>query len=148
MKVAMKVRYLSFLLNFIFNISFYLVTFQILPEKSQIKFPHTVGLKNLNVSETTWLEFRLQANKIGNKTITVNVSFTLDREKPLACFKSENCIVSVVEPFDVSFKFLSCMFEEVRKLYVDEDFIVMPVIESSSPWSLILEDTCLSYVNI
>lgn len=93
------------------------------------------------------MKFYVKAKKIGTKKVIVKVSFLLDRERPLCCFKAETVAVPVVNPFEVTTKFLSSMFEEVTKLYAEEEFVIMPIIESFSPWPLLIEDTSLSFVS-
>lgn len=115
-------------------------------EKIREILPVIKELKDLEISETTSTDFYIRADKVGDRTINLEVTFTLDRQDSIVCTKPEKLVISIVKPFDVSTRFLSTMFEEVNKLYVDENFVIMPIIEFLSPWPIFIETTQLTFV--
>ncbi|XP_015120848.1 trafficking protein particle complex subunit 11 [Diachasma alloeum] len=50
--------------------------------------------------------------------------------------REETHAVEIVKPFDIGTQFYTRLFEPLTKAFVDEEFVVMPNIECSSPWPL------------
>lgn len=72
----------------------------------------------------------------------------LSDNKKMACFKEHPIKVTVVKPFDLSYKFVTMRFESLDKCFGGDPFIIMPQIKVLSPWPILIADTLLEMVNI
>lgn len=85
----------------------------------------------------------MRAHKIGDRNIYIRATFVLDGIVP--SLTETTLQISVVKPFEIATRYLTGMFEDAAKLYADEEFVAMPVINCLSPWPIIIEDTKLEY---
>ncbi|CAG9819021.1 unnamed protein product [Phaedon cochleariae] len=91
--------------------------------------------------------FFIRSSLVCKFNLQVKLAYTLNREKPVFSSKTEIVALSVVEPFEVSTKYLSLLMNEIDKFYVGEEFGVMKYLMFTSPWSIIIEDTSFEYTN-
>lgn len=92
--------------------------------------------------------FSLRAHRVGNRNVSVKVTYTLTLQREAQkvetlCMKEQLVSVPVVKPFDITAKFFSVKFEPIAKAFSKEPFIVMPYVNCASPFSLVIEDSCV-----
>lgn len=112
------------------------------------KLPLSLSLNDLAPSETASIQFVMRAHKIGDRNLNINFNFMMEKEKSVASVKNDVLVVPVVKPFELTSSFLSTMFDDITKFYVGETFVAMPVINCSSPWTIVLEETKLEFVSV
>lgn len=61
--------------------------------------------------------------------------------------KNETIVLPVVQPFEVTTRFVSTMMQGIQKFYAGEEFGVMPIVKVLSPWSICIEDTSLKMIS-
>nr|XP_022918044.1 trafficking protein particle complex subunit 11 [Onthophagus taurus] len=111
------------------------------------KLPLLIKMDKLEKLKETNVQFYIRSFKIGEKLLKCKVSFLLATEKPIASIKEDSFHLSTVKPFEISTKFLSGLFENVNKFYVEEEFVTMIIINSLSPWPLFIEESSLELTN-
>ncbi|XP_017779460.1 PREDICTED: trafficking protein particle complex subunit 11 [Nicrophorus vespilloides] len=109
------------------------------------KLPIKVSLGDISPSDQCVTVLYMRAFTTGERNLQVNVSFNLHNDDLIPSSMEEFIHVSVVKPFDFSTKILTTHFEELIKHYVDETFVIMPIINCLSPWPLVIENTELDY---
>ncbi|KRT86775.1 hypothetical protein AMK59_2592 [Oryctes borbonicus] len=87
----------------------------------------------------------MRTHKVGERTLNCKASFTLDGKQPIASIKIETVNVSIVKPFEITTKYMSMLFECINKFYVEEEFVIMPIINCLSPWPIIIENSSLDF---
>lgn len=123
-----------------------LVEFSISPP-SPTKQPLIITPDNLPQSAEERLEFYTKITEVGEKEITVKISYNLEYEAQISSMKEVNVLIPVVKPFKIESRFLSTLLEDVHKCYVGEDFAVMQVVECVSPWALDIVNAAVSFVS-
>ncbi|XP_063238337.1 trafficking protein particle complex subunit 11 [Bacillus rossius redtenbacheri] len=111
-----------------------------------LSLPMRLPLGDLAPGDTGRRQFYLRAHRVGTRALSLKVSYTLTTELEgeqveSACVKEEEVDVPVSKPFDVTAKFYSLKFEPVAKAFAKEAFIVMPYVNCTSPFPLVVEDS-------
>lgn len=127
--------------------SFFLAEFSANSNGLPEKLPLTLKLpSSLKKHEKLSISFYLRAHTLVENIIDVNISYTLDQDKPVISMKTQSIIVPVVKPFDITTKFLSSLMEDVSQFYVGEQIGIMPTLRCLSPWPIIIENTSIEFV--
>lgn len=117
--------------------------FSLKPNGPPDKIPIHFALAKMVPSETSSTKLYMKAYKVGNRAIGVKVTFVLDSALPISSITSDNLIVTVAKPFDVTTRLLTQLLVDAQKLYIDEQFVIMPVIHCQSVWPIYIEETIL-----
>uniref|UniRef100_A0A1Y1MLA7 Trafficking protein particle complex subunit 11 n=1 Tax=Photinus pyralis TaxID=7054 RepID=A0A1Y1MLA7_PHOPY len=111
-------------------------------EKAQ-QLPLLVKLKNLGPSESVQKKIYLRCYSVGPRNVCAKISYLLKSKRPIPSVKEELIDIPVVKPFELTTKFSSSKFGDISKFYVDEPFIIMPVINCLSPWPIEIKSATL-----
>lgn len=107
----------------------------------ELKTPATLEEKDTISS----INFFLKSTIVCKCNIQVKLTYTLSDEKQILSIKSEKIPVTVIEPFEVSTKYLSPLMAEIDKFYIGEEFGIMNYINFASPWPIVIEDSKFEY---
>uniref|UniRef100_A0A6P7H0Z7 Trafficking protein particle complex subunit 11-like n=1 Tax=Diabrotica virgifera virgifera TaxID=50390 RepID=A0A6P7H0Z7_DIAVI len=99
----------------------------------------------LNVHEEINTNFYVRSNIMCKCNIQVKLTYVLSGEKNIQSIKSETVHLSVIEPFEVSTKYMSLLMAEIDKFYVTEKFGIMNYITFMSSCPIEIEDTNFEY---
>ncbi|KAJ8917803.1 hypothetical protein NQ315_010709 [Exocentrus adspersus] len=117
------------------------------PKGSPQKLPLFLSSpSSLQTKEQTSATVFVRAHDAGKYHLQVKITYTLDSEKPVFCIKSDKIVILVVQPFEVTVKFLSLMMEETDRFYTGEEFGVMTQLNFNSPWPIFIEDTNFEFL--
>ncbi|XP_018566802.2 trafficking protein particle complex subunit 11-like, partial [Anoplophora glabripennis] len=89
----------------------------------------------------------VRAHNVGKYHMQIKITYTLDNEKPVFCIKNDKIVILVVQPFDITVRFLTLMMREVESIYVGEEFGVMIYLKFLSSWPIAIEDTLFEFIN-
>ncbi|KAF5298216.1 hypothetical protein FQA39_LY02640 [Lamprigera yunnana] len=109
--------------------------------------PMQLKLNNLNSSAFISKKVLMCSHNVGPRNVCIKLTYLLKSKKPVLSVKEDSLDILVVKPFEVTTKFFSSSFGEILKFYVEEPFIVMPVVNCLSPWPILLESTGLDLVS-
>lgn len=124
------------------------VEFSLKPNGTSQKLPLLLSCpEQLNTKEKIHCKFFLRAHKVETKSVNISITYTLTSDKPVCSMKNENIILSILQPFEVATKFFSMQMDDIYTFYVDEEFALMPLIESMSPWPIYIEDTAFEFLS-
>ncbi|CAG9862520.1 unnamed protein product [Phyllotreta striolata] len=102
--------------------------------------------QTLQSGEEIATNFFVRSNLVCKCNIQSKLTYVLNGDKRILSIKTEKLPLVVVEPFEVSTKYLSILMDEIDKFYVDEEFGIMSYVKFTSPWPIIIEDTSLDYL--
>ncbi|XP_066143332.1 trafficking protein particle complex subunit 11 [Euwallacea fornicatus] len=123
------------------------VEFSSVPEMRLEKLPFLLQTpRNMDPNAKTMTSLFLRANKPEIKKISIQITYTLDSEKPVISIKNEEIVLPVVQPFEVNTRFVSMMMQTIQKFYAGEHFWVMPLVEVQSPWPICIEDSTVEFL--
>ncbi|KAF5306179.1 hypothetical protein FQR65_LT07455 [Abscondita terminalis] len=105
--------------------------------------PLQLKLNNLDISGSISKKILMRAQSVGPRNIAIKITYLLKSQKPVLSVKEQTLDILVVKPFETTAKFLSAKFGDITRFYVDESFILMPIISCLSPWPIEIEDTIL-----
>lgn len=115
---------------------------------SQQKSPTFLEIvDSLKAAKQTSTTVFIRAHKVGKYHMQVKITYTLCSEKPVFCIKSDKIVIVVVQPFDISVRFLSLMMNEIETTYAGEEFGVMTYLKFLSPWPILIENTSFEFVS-
>ncbi|KAJ8940840.1 hypothetical protein NQ318_005286 [Aromia moschata] len=89
----------------------------------------------------------LVAHKLGKYQIQIKITYTLNSDKPVFSIKTENIVLPVVQPFEVTTKYLSMLMCEIEAFHVEEEFAVMNYVKCLSPWPIVIENTSFKFIS-
>nr|XP_023021888.1 trafficking protein particle complex subunit 11 [Leptinotarsa decemlineata] len=104
-----------------------------------------VNSESLNPEEKFACRFFIRSNLICKFAVQVIFIYTLDGDKSVLSTKTEKLLITVVEPFELTSKFLSLLMNDIDRFYAEEEFGIMKYLRFTSPWPIIVEDTSFSY---
>ncbi|XP_072378300.1 trafficking protein particle complex subunit 11 [Diabrotica undecimpunctata] len=99
----------------------------------------------LNVHDEINTHFYVRSNIMCKCNIQVRLTYVLSGEKNIHSIKLETVQLSVIEPFEVSTKYMSLLMAEIDQFYVTEKFGIMNYITFMSPCPIVIEDTTFEY---
>ncbi|CAH0554376.1 unnamed protein product [Brassicogethes aeneus] len=124
------------------------VEFSLVPTGSIEKLPVTLKTPAfLPLKGKVTASVYLRGHKTGEKNVEVKITYTLNREQPVISIKREVITLPFVQPFEVKTKFISFIMADIKKLYMGEEFGVMPTIHCMSPWPIEIENTSFEFIS-
>ncbi|XP_025834501.1 trafficking protein particle complex subunit 11 isoform X2 [Agrilus planipennis] len=113
--------------------------------KSEL-LPLNIGLPDLKVGESKSINLYIRGHKAGQRTVVFKVSYVLESDRSGTSISEDTLHVPFVKPFEINTKFSNTLFEDISKFYVDEEFVVTPIINCVSPWPIVIENTSLDFM--
>lgn len=122
--------------------------FSLKPSGTTQKLPLQLNTKHsLAQKENLASKFYVRSYKVDTKTLNIQISYRLNCPNPLISIKNETILLSSVQPFEITTKYLSLlMTDEIDRFYIGEEFCVMPTLHSLSPWPIVIESTSFEFV--
>lgn len=115
---------------------FYVRSSKVLTAIVLMKITYTINTETSNVSNAV----TIMAN-------TLNEGDKSGDRLKMTSFKEHSIKINVVQPFELSAKFLTLDFEPIENCYNRDPFLIQPNIQVLSPWPIVIEDTHLELVN-
>lgn len=121
------------------------VEFSSVPELHPETLPIALSTpKTLDRNSKIMTSIFLRAHKADIKNLYLKITYSLDTDKPVISIRNETIVLPVVQPFEISTRYVSMMMQGIQKFYAGEEFGVMPLVQCLSPWPICIENTSLS----
>lgn len=100
----------------------------------------------METNSTSDLTVYVRSYTIGTRNVHIRTCYLLLGSVEVASEISKSIQLPVEMPFEITVKCVSMLCKNISKLYVGEDFAIMPTIKSSSPWDIEIVGTWVELV--